>query len=497
MEVALQVAAAKAGLDRGALQERFERVHTVPFKTERRYMATVHETDQGPLTLVKGAPETILGMCDRRLAADGEDQTLDRDAVMRAQQDLADQGLRVLAGAVGQGQEAADATRDEQPTGLAFAGLYGLLDPPRDSAVDAVDQCNEIGIRVVMVTGDHARTAAAIAEKTHIDTEAAAAADLERAYSGRDLRDLDDDAFRRVTAHVNVFARAEPGQKLRLVNTLKDEVGEIVAVTGDGVNDAPALKSAHIGAAMGSGTDVAKDASDMVITDDNFASVLAAVEEGRTSFRNIRMATFFLLSTGAADVLIILSALAVGWPLPLLPAQILWCNVVTNGIADVALAFEPGEKQLFRQPPRDPAANVLNRLLMERLVIVGVWLSAGVLFMFQRTAGPGMDDLEVARTAALTTLVLFQKVHVFNCRSEHVSIFRKRFLANPLLVGGVFTSLGIHIGAMYAPVTQDLLRLTPLDGQTWLMAIAVASTAIVVNELHKKFRAAPAGPRSQ
>ncbi len=497
MEVALQVAAAKAGLDRDALQERHDRVHTVPFRTERRYMATIHEDEDGPLTLIKGAPETVLQMCDRRLAADGDDDTLDPDAVARAQQDLAAQGLRVLAGAVGRGQEVADATRDEQPRGLAFAGLYGLLDPPRDSAVEAVDRCNAIGIRVVMVTGDHARTAAAIAEKTHIDTEDAAAADLERAYSGRDLRDLDDDAFRRVTAHVNVFARAEPGQKLRLVNTLKEEVGEIVAVTGDGVNDAPALKSAHIGAAMGSGTDVAKDASDMVITDDNFASVLAAVEEGRTSFRNIRMATFFLLSTGAADVLIILSALAVGWPLPLLPAQILWCNVVTNGIADVALAFEPGEKQLFRQPPRDPDAGVLNRLLMERLVIVGVWLAAGVLFMFQRTAGPDMGNLEVARTAALTTLVLFQKVHVFNCRSEHVSIFRKRFLANPLLVVGVLTSLGIHVGAMYVPVTQDLLRLTPLDGETWLTAIGVALTAIVVNELHKRFRAAPGGARSR
>jgi Ca2+-transporting ATPase len=497
MEVALQVAAAKAGLDRDALGKRFDRVHTVPFKAERRYMATVHDGDDGPLTLIKGAPETVLDMCDRRVANDREDDTLDRDAVKQAQDELAAQGLRVLAGAVGRGQATADATRDEQPGGLAFVGLYGLLDPPRDSAIAAVDQCNEIGIRVVMVTGDHTRTATAIAEKTHIDTEAAVEADLERAYSGRDLRDLDDDTFRRVASHVNVFARAEPGQKLRLVNTLKDDVGEVVAVTGDGVNDAPALKSAHIGAAMGSGTDVAKDASDMVITDDNFASVLAAVEEGRTAFRNIRMATFFLLSTGAADVLIILTALAVGWPLPLLPAQILWCNVVTNGIADVALAFEPGEERLFRQPPRDPNTGVLNRLLMERLVIVGIWLAAGVLFMFQRTAGPDMDNLEVARTAALTTLVLFQKVHVFNCRSEHVSIFRKSLLANPLLLIGVSASLGLHIAAMYIPVTQDLLRLTPLDGQTWLLSIGVALTAILVNELHKRFRTGPAGPRSR
>jgi Ca2+-transporting ATPase len=500
MEVALLVAAAKAGLDHDGLAERYPRVATVPFRTERRFMATIHEADDGPLTLVKGAPETVLEMCDRRETGDGSDGNLDHDAVARAQEDLAAQGLRVLAGAVGRGDQTAETVRGDEPRGLAFVGLYGLLDPPRQSAIDAVDRCNEIGIRVIMVTGDHLRTATAIAEKTHVITgpasEGVADADPDRARSGRDLRGLDEEALGEVIASVDVFARVEPGQKLQLVDALKENAGEIVAVTGDGVNDAPALKSAHVGAAMGSGTDVAKDASDMVITDDDFASVLAAVEEGRTSFRNIRMATFFLLSTGAADVLIILAALAVGWPLPLLPAQILWCNVVTNGIADVALAFEPGERQLFRQPPRDPDAGVLNRLLLERLVIVGAWLAAGVLFMFQRTAGPDMANLEVARTAALTTLVLFQKVHVFNCRSEHVSIFRKSLLANPLLLFGVLASLGIHVAAMYMPVTQDLLHLTPLDAGTWLTAITVALTAIAVNEAHKRFRGAPSGTRS-
>jgi Ca2+-transporting ATPase len=246
---------------------------------------------------------------------------------------------------------------------------------------------------------------------------------------------------------------------------------------------------------MGSGTDVAKEASDMVITDDNFASVYHAVEEGRTAFRNIRMATFFLLSTGAADVLIILTALGLNWPLPLLPAQILWCNVVTNGIADVALAFEPGEPELYRRPPRPTSEGVLDATLLERLVIVGIWLALGVLgvflwkwgFNFSEWTG-SEENLTVARTAALTTLVLFQKVHVFNCRSEDVSIFRKSLLANKLLFAGVLTSLGVHIAAVYIPLTQDLLSLAPLDAMTWLIATAVASTAIIVNELHKRLR---------
>jgi Ca2+-transporting ATPase len=279
----------------------------------------------------------------------------------------------------------------------------------------------------------------------------------------------------------------EPLQKLRLVNRLKEN-NEIVAVTGDGVNDAPALKSAHIGAAMGAGTDVAKDASDMVITDNNFASVYAAVREGRTAFRNIRMATFFLLSTGAADILIILSALVAGWPLPLLPAQILWCNVVTNGIADVALAFEPGEQALYDRSPRPPQEGVLNRVLLERLVLMGIWLSIGTLVMFWWKSGGTEGNLDVARTAALTTLVLFQKVHVFNCRSESVSIFKKSLLKNKILFIGVLTSLGIHIAALYMPWTQKLLRFTPLDALTWVVAIGIALTAIIVNELHKHFR---------
>lgn len=516
MEVALLLSAMKAGLSREELQQRYPQTDEVPFRTERRFSATIHDVpddQEGPLVLVKGAPEVIFEMSDRSLSEDGEETDLDRDALLEMNDQLASEGLRVLAMAIGRGEQAADSIRSDEPGGMIFVGMQGLMDPPRPEAVEAVDSCHRSGIRVMMVTGDHARTAAAIARQCHLDQPVgsngadeseeepqrqAAGGDspegreLPETRTGREVDDLSDEKLDELLRRVNVFARVKPNQKLRLVERLKS-LNQIVAVTGDGVNDAPALKAAHLGAAMGqTGTDVAKEASDMVITDDNFASVYSAVEEGRTAFRNIRMATFFLLSTGGADVLIILVALGIGWPLPLLPAQILWCNVVTNGIADVALGFEPGEKSLYRRPPRPPSEGVLDRLLIERLVLVAIWLSAGTLGVFYWIYTVRGDSIDLARVTALTTLVLFQKVHVFNCRSEDVSVFKKSLLANKVLFIGVLISLAVHIAALYIPWTQDVLSFQPLPWDVWAVIIPVAFTAIIVNELHKYFRPRPA-----
>lgn len=498
MEVALLVAAAKAGLRQDELLETYPKTGEVPFKTERRFSATIHDVPEGegPLVLVKGAPEAILDMCANQMDDQGNTSELNRDAISGRSDELAGKGLRVLAMAVGWGKQAADSIKSESPGGMTFVGMQGLMDPPRPEAVDAVDKCHDSGIRVVMVTGDHARTAAAIAAKVHLGgaaghddehgSESRSTEAPPEVHSGQEIADLTDAQLDELLERADVYSRVKPAQKLRIVQRLKEH-GHIVAVTGDGVNDAPALKSAHLGAAMGrTGTDVAKEASDMVITDDNFASVYSAVEEGRTAFRNIRMATFFLLSTGVAFVILIMGGFAVNWPLPLLPAQLLWTNVVTNSIADVALGFEPGETALYRQPPRSPSEGILNRVLLERLIFIGLWLSAGTAAVFYWFLSAG--DLYTARVAALTTLVLFQKFHVFNCRSEDVSIFKKSLFANKVLFIGVLTSMGVHIAALYIPWTQRLLSFKPLDWQTWLAIIPLAATVIIANELHKYFR---------
>ena len=366
--------------------------------------------------------------------------------------------------------------------------MQGLLDPPRPEVIKAVAKCRRAGIRVVMVTGDHAATAAAIASKLNLaDAAPGAPHGHPEARTGAQLEGLSDDQLDETIRNVSVYARVSPRQKLRLVQRFRHN-GEIVAVTGDGVNDAPALKAAHIGTAMGqAGTEVSKEASDMILTDDNFASIYAAVEEGRTVFHNIRMATFFLLSSAASELLAIIVSLLGRFPLPLLPAQILWVNVVTDGIQDVALAFEKGDESLYECPPRSPKEGVLNSILYERMAIIGVLFAAGTLGMFW-WYWDSADEGMYARTAALTMLVLFQVFHVFNCRSEHQSVFAKSLFSNKILFWGTLASLAIHIAALYIPVMQTLLKVKPLSLSTWLLIVTIGLSAFAANELHKRFR---------
>jgi Ca2+-transporting ATPase len=286
---------------------------------------------------------------------------------------------------------------------------------------------------------------------------------------------------------VNIYARVTPEHKLRIVQALQRN-GDVVAVTGDGVNDAPALKAADIGVAMGkSGTDVAREAADMVLADDNFVSIVAAVEQGRITFDNVRKVTFFLISTGAAGIAILLTALVLGWPLPLLPAQLLWLNLVTNGLQDVALAFEPGEANVLRRRPRPRREGIVSRLLWERTVLVGVVMATGVLGLFKweydRTG-----SLSQAQTLALTTLVLFQMFHVGNARSELQSVFRISPISNPFLFIATLAALIVHIAALYLPPTQYVLRVEPLDLDSWVRIVPVALTIVIAVEIHKRIR---------
>jgi magnesium-transporting ATPase (P-type) len=489
-EVALLVAAAKAGLAKDVLDDRYLRVGEIPFESERRWAATFHrdETDRSShFAAVKGAPERVLEMCESGLGG----EPLDRGAVMRVAEEMAAEGLRVLAMA-DRPLEGDPGQIDPMghPDRLRFVGLQGMIDPPRVEAIEAVRGCQSAGIRVVMITGDHAATALAIAERLGI------ASPDDRVVTGVELDGIDDDVLERIVAEVPVYARVSPEHKLRIVMALQ-RIGHTVAVTGDGVNDAPALKAADIGAAMGrSGTDVAKEAADMIVTDDNFASIFAAVEEGRVAFDNVRKTTFFLISTGVAAVIAVLASLIFRFPLPFLPAQMLWLNVVTNGIQDVALAFEPGEKDVLARRPRPRREGVISRLLWERTAIAGAVMAVGTLLVFfweLRTH----DDLALARTAALTTMVLFQVFHIGNSRSEHRSAFARSPFLNPLLFVGTIVAVTIHVGALYLPFTQFLLRVEPLNLETWLRMVIVASSIIAVVELHKILRGPPGAWRGR
>jgi magnesium-transporting ATPase (P-type) len=499
-EIALVIAAAKSGLAKAELDERYPRVAEIPFESDTRFAATFHrhdpaeraeraerdERDAGdgaaPFVAVKGAPEQVLAMC----TSDAGGERLDTSAVLAHADAMAAHGLRVLAMA------RRDLPADEPIREgalpvldqLAFCGLQAMMDPPRDEAIEAVRGCQEAGIRVVMITGDHATTALAIAQQLGI----AAAAD--RVLAGVEIEAMDDSQLGALVDDVPVYARVSPEHKLRIVSALKAR-GQIVAVTGDGVNDAPALKTADIGAAMGrSGTDVAKESADMIVTDDNFASIFAAVEEGRVAFDNVRKTTFFLISTGAGAVIAVLASLLMQLPLPFLPAQMLWLNVVTNGIQDVALAFEPGEKDVLKRRPRPIGEGVISRLLWERTIIAGLVMATGTLGLFILELQMH-GELGRAQTVALTTMVLFQVFHIGNSRSEHRSAFAKSPFSNPLLFVGTVIALSLHVAALYLPATQFVLRVEPLDLDSWLRMIVVAASIIAVVELHKLVR----GPR--
>lgn len=476
-EIALLVSACKAGLVKEDLEKEFPRLKDIPFDTELRYSASFHASGDGAVAFVKGAPERIADMC-------AWSDPPERERVLDVAHRMANDGLRVLAMA---GKKSADpqGTPETELSGLTFLGLQGMIDPPREEAIAAVRGCQEAGIRVVMITGDHAVTGLAIATKLGI------AAESDPVLTGAELDRIDDEELAKAVQRVPVYARVSPQHKLRVVKALQTS-GSVVAVTGDGVNDAPALRAADIGVAMGrSGTDVAKEAADMVITDDNFASIFAAVEEGRIVFDNVRKVTFFLIATGLGTVLAVLASIMFRFELPFLPAQLLWLNLVTNGIQDVALAFEPGEKGVLRRPPRPRSEGVISGLLWVRTAIAGTVLACGTLLLFLLEIHAD-SSIEHARTVALTTAVLFQVFHLQNARSEHRSAFAVSPLANRFLFVGTTIALAIHIAAIYLPPTQFILRLEPVDAMAWVKMIAVASTVILAVEVHKLLARRPA-----
>lgn len=481
---AVDAAMALVAVARGAVTEQERSVTPVahqPYEPALRFSQTVQRGADGRLTLyVKGSPEALLE-ASVAVAGPAGDEPLDDSLIHAANEELGRDGLRVIA--TGSRSIADDEPLDEPlrpPFGLTFLGLEGMTDPPRAGVAQAIQDCRRAGIAVMMITGDHPVTATAIADRLGLATG-------KRALTGAEMADLDDHMLAARLAETSVAARVSPQEKLRIVHVLQG-TGKIVAVTGDGVNDAPALKAASIGVAMGrSGTDVAREAADLVLTDDNFATIVNAVEEGRVTFSAIRKTTYFLLSTGVAALIAVTLSVFAGTPLLFLPVQMLWMNVVTNGVQDIALAFEPAEGDELRRPPRSPSEGILSRTLWFRAGITGAWMALSVLLTF--IVALRLDYPEVhARTLALTMFVMLSFFQVFSSRAETKSLFQLRPLANkPLL----FTSLGalaLHWAVTTWPVSANLLGLTPLNVQEWLLCIAVGSTVLIIVEAEKAVR---------
>lgn len=477
MDVALLAFGYKVGVDSSQLRQQVNILNEIPFESEKRYAAVAYQADGAARLVVKGAVETVLQFCDRMVTAGGE-TVVDHDGIMALAQESAEAGYRILALAAGAG----DTTALESGVnpGLTLLGLIGFIDPLRPEVREAVTTAQQAGIKVVMITGDHPATALAIARELGIATTA------DDVITGRELAEIGSPEipeFYEGVKHRSVFARVSPEQKLQIVDALI-RLGEFVAVTGDGVNDAPALKKANIGVAMGSGTDIAKDTASMIVTDDNFASIVAGVEEGRFAYANVRKVTLLLISTGFAELILIALAILLQFPVPLIAVQILWLNLVTNGIQDVALAFEGGEPGVMRHPPRKPSEGIFNRKMIEQLTISGTTMAVVCLIVWVYLMRQGME-LDSARNILLALLVLMQFYHVLNCRSEEQSAFRVPLSRNRVLTIGMLVALGLHILATEIPFLQGLLRTESIHWQNWLLLFALASVVLVVMEIYK------------
>jgi magnesium-transporting ATPase (P-type) len=479
-EGALLVAGRKAGFETGALEREMPRVDAIPFTSEERYMATAHRAEGGQVLYVKGAPERVLGMCRAEWTPDGKpgEERFDVADWGRRADALAAEGQRVLAVARADRERDGQLEPEEVEQGLLLLGLFGLIDPPRPEAIEAVALCQHAGIRVKMITGDHAKTALAIATQMGIG-------DGDRAMTGAELDRGNPEALTELATTIDVFARVAPEHKLRLVEALQT-AGQVVAMTGDGVNDAPALKRADIGVAMGvKGTEAAKEASSMVLADDNFASIEAAVEEGRTVFDNIRKALLFILPTNGGEALVVLGAVMLGRTLPLSPVQILWVNMITAVTLALALAFEPPEPDVMDRPPRNPREPILTRFFIWRILFVSAVIFAGTFGLFIWVRGEGMA-LDLSRTVALNTIVFFEIFYLFN--SRHI-------IAPALNLEGIFGSrkvlgsVGVVIAAQmlltYWPPLQRLFGTAAIGTAEWLLILPVAISVLFIVEIEK------------
>lgn len=474
-EGALIASALKAGLNEDDLIKRFPRLDAIPFESQHQYMATLHrdpESDQC-IIYVKGSVEALLERSAYSLFARDETTKIDPRSIVAKTNELSGRGLRVLAFARKIFKNKIEKIEHfDIKDGLEFLGLQAMIDPPRKEAIEAVKVCQTAGIDVKMITGDHVLTAQEIGRQIGLN-QRSLNSEYKLAYSGRELTEMSDSELIKVANHAPIFARVSPEQKLRLVEALQNQ-SHVVAMTGDGVNDAPALKRADIGVAMGiSGTEVAKEASDMVLTDDNFASIEAAVEEGRGVFDNLTKFIVWTLPTNLGEGLVILAAIFAGVILPILPLQILWINMTTAVLLGLMLAFEPREPGIMLRRPRDPNTPILTKGLIRRILLVGGMMLIGAFGIFKWELTRGVS-LEEARTAAVNVFIFIEIFYLFNSRSLTRSVFKIGFFSNPLIFAGVGTMIILQMMFTYLAVFNTLFQSAPLGWDVWLRILLIS-----------------------
>jgi len=465
-EAALLSVARRIGIEKNELLKKYPRLHEMPFSSERKIMSTINNVNNRKIMFTKGAPDIILKLCSK-IYLNGKVRPLTKELksrMLKANEEFAGKALRVL----GFAYKEADNYNENN---LIFVGLQGMIDPPRKDVKQSIKRCETAGIKVVMITGDHKLTAEAIAKELNITGKTMTGEELDK------IKDLS-----KVVENIAIYARVNPIHKLKIVEALKKK-GHVVAMTGDGVNDAPALKKSDIGIAIGSGTDVSKEASDMVLMDDNFSSIVNAVEEGRGIYNNITKFISYLLSSNIGEVLVIFFALIIGLPLPLLALQILWLNLVTDGLPALALSIDPIEKDTMKTKPRKKNENMLNKKRMTMLFLIGFIFAAGTIFLFKRSLS---ISYIYATTIAFTSVVIFEMFNVLNFRSETNSIFKSKIFNNKYLVLAIVSSLLLQLLVIYTPL-NSIFKTVELPLTAWILIVAVSSSVLIIVEILKIF----------
>jgi calcium-translocating P-type ATPase len=469
----------KYGINQAEIINNIDTVTEIPYESEIAYSARFYKDDDKVKIATKGAFEVISNFCSKMLK-NSNIVDINRDQLADQANSLAGLGYRLIGVASGYSQEDKTCYSHSDIHSLTFLGFICLIDPLRAESIFAVQKCKEAGVKVLMVTGDHPATALAIGKQLQI------AETKQEVITGKEIEALGEGKLKNILSSKTVFARVTPIQKLEIVDALIKN-GNYVAVTGDGVNDAPALRKAHIGVAMGSGTDIAKDVSSMIITDDNFSSIVSGIEEGRYTYDNIRKVIYLLISTGAAEIALFLFSLLAGLPIPLIAVQLLWLNLVTNGIQGVVLALEKGEPASMKRPPRNPEEGIFNKLMIQETLLSGFIMAIFAFICWLWLIKSGWNEFQ-ARNIILLLMVLFENIHVFNCRSESTSAFKIPLKNNFLLVLGVLIAQVIHILSMQIPLMQNILKVKPVEPVTWIILLAISSILLFTMEIFKKVK---------